>query len=94
MKMLMIIVDKSKREELEVFLRKSGVAGYTEVPEAAGLGSSGMRLGSGAFPKTSAVIFTMLPEQTLERLRRGIDSFCATCGEEVRMVAWDIAVLR
>lgn len=94
MKMLMIIVDESKKEELEVFLNRSGVEGYTEVSHAAGLGSSGLRLGSSAFPKTSAVVFSMLSETALADLLQGIDEFCATCGEELRMVAWEADVLR
>ena len=94
MKMLMIIVDESKKEELEVFLNRTGVDGYTEVSHAAGLGSSGLRLGSSAFPKTSAVVFTMLSEKALDDLMQGVDKFCATCGEKLRMVAWDADVLR
>jgi len=94
MKMLMIIVDESKKEELEVFLNHSGVDGYTEVAHAAGMGTSGLRLGSSAFPKTSALIFTMLTAEALQKLQEGADQFCATCGEELRMVAWDAEVLR
>ena len=94
MKMVMIIVDESKKEELEVFLDRSGVQGYTEVSQAAGLGSSGLRLGSSAFPKTSAVVFSMLTETALTKLTEGVDQFCASCGEELRMVAWDVDVLR
>lgn len=94
MKMLMIIVDEAKREELEVFLNRSGVLGYTEISHAAGLGSSGPRLGSRAFPKTSAVVFTLLSEESLQQLMQGVDEFCATCGEQLRMIAWDAEVLR
>ena len=94
MKMLMIIVDEAKKEELEVFLNQSGVRGYTEVAHAAGMGTRGLRLGSSAFPKTSALVFTVLSEEALEGLQRGVDQFCATCGEELRMIAWDAEVLR
>lgn len=94
MKMLMIIVDESKKEELEVFLNHSGVAGYTELSHAAGVGSSGPRLGSRAFPRTSAVVFSVLDQEALDRLGRGIDEFCSTCGEQIRMVSWDVEVVR
>jgi hypothetical protein len=94
MKMLMIIVDESKREELEIFLNRSGVIGYTEISHAAGLGSSGPRLGSGAFPKTSAVVFSMMDEDSVRRLMEGVDEFCSTCGEQLRMVSWDVEMLR
>lgn len=94
MKMLMIIVDESKKEELEVFLSHSGVEGYTEISRASGRGATGLRLGSRAFPKTSAVLFSILEEQAVERLMKGVDEFCATCGEKLRMVSWDVDVLR
>jgi len=94
MKMLMIIIDESKREELEVFLNRSGVHGYTELSHAAGMGESGPRLGSRAFPRTSAVVFSVLDEPALERLTTSIDEFCATCGEKLKMVAWDAEVIR
>ena len=94
MKMLMIIVDQSKREELEIFLNRSGVVGYTEISQAAGLGSSGPRLGSSAFPKTSSVVFSMLDEEAVGRLMSGVEEFCSTCGEQLRMVSWDVEVLR
>ena len=94
MKMLMIIIDERKKEELEIFLERSGVEGYTEIPRALGVGASGRRLGSSAFPRTSAVLFTMLSEEALARLMRGVDDFCATCGEKLRTVSWDVEVLR
>lgn len=94
MKMLMLIVDESKKEELEVFLERSGVVGYTEISHAAGLGQSGLRLGSSAFPKTSAIVFSMLDEPALERLVASVDELCGDCGDELRMVTWDVDVLR
>jgi len=94
MKMLMIIVDETKKEELEVFLNHSGVAGYTELSHAAGMGATGLRFGSRTFPATSAVVFTMVSEEALERLTAGVEEFCATCGEALKMVSWDVDVLK
>jgi hypothetical protein len=88
--MLMIVIDEAKREELEVFLNRSGVAGYTELSHAAGVGATGPRLGSRAFPRTSAVVFTVLDQEALDKLRAGIDEFCAACGERLKMFAWDV----
>ena len=90
MKMLMIVIDESKKDELEVFLETQGVVGYTEISHAAGMGLSGPRLGSRAFPRTSAVIFSVLTAEALERVRGGVEEFCSTCGERLRMVAWEI----
>ena len=94
MKLLMIIVHDSKREELEVFLRRQGVAHYSEVPEILGMGSTGPRLGSGAYPGKSALILTLIDQSTLDRLQASMDTFCKTCGEEIRMFAWEVTQLR
>lgn len=86
MKLLLIIVDDSHKEEVEAFLHSSGVPGYTEIPHALGAGATGPRMGSRAFPKTSAVILSLLEEDALQRVRDGLRSFCADCGERVRMI--------
>ncbi len=90
MKLLMILVDDEKKEELEALLERAGVAGYTEIPRAVGSGETGMRLGSRAFPKTTAVLFTMLEADAMETLVREIDAHCKDCGERVRMVSWGV----
>ncbi|MCS7182455.1 MAG: hypothetical protein NZ869_05025 [Thermoanaerobaculum sp.] len=90
MKLLMIIVDESKKEELEALLNRLGVEGYTEIPRVIGVGTTGPRLGSRAFPKTSAVIFSILQPQTFETLVKAIREFCRECGEKLKLVAWDV----
>lgn len=90
MKLLMIIVDESKKEELEVLLNRVGVVGYTEIPRVVGVGTTGPRLGSRAFPKTSALIFTVLSEATLETLLATLREFCQECGEKLKLVSWDV----
>ncbi|MFZ5803972.1 MAG: PG0541 family transporter-associated protein [Acidobacteriota bacterium] len=90
MKFLMIIVDESKKEELEVLLNRVGVVGYTEIPRVVGVGTTGPRLGSRAFPKTSALIFTVLSEATLETLLATLREFCQECGEKLKLVSWDV----
>jgi hypothetical protein len=89
-RLLMLIVDESRKEELEVFLNRVGVVGYTELPGALGVGSSGPRLGSRAFPKTSAVIFTVLSVEALDRLRGELREYCRDCGEHLKMVVWGV----
>ena len=58
MKLLMIIVESKYKEELEVLLNRNHVLGYTEIPQAHGVGTTGVRMGSRAFPDTSSIIFT------------------------------------
>ena len=94
MKLLMIFVHESKKEELEVFLRRQGVSHYSEVPEILGMGSSGPRLGSGAYPGKSALIMTLVDPDSLTQIRDAFGTFCETCGEEIRMFAWEVEQIR
>ena len=72
MKLLLVVVEGSHKEEIETLLQKAGASGYTEIPNALGVGMTGPRLGSRAFPKTSAVIFSALEDDALVRLREEI----------------------
>ena len=90
MKLLMLIVDEEKKEQLEVLLNRVGVIGYTELPRATGVGTTGPRLGSRAFPRTSAVIFTVLAEEALDQVVSEIKGFCRDCGERLKMVVWGV----
>ena len=89
----MIVVDDGKKEELEVLLRKAGVAGWTEIPGARGMGATGPRLGSAAFPKTSAVLFTILEDAKALSLVTGIRDYCAECGERLKIASWAVEEL-
>lgn len=90
MKLLMLIVDDERKEQLEAFLHRAGVLGYTELPHAVGVGSSGKRLGSRAFPKTSAVIFSVVSDDTLASLSGEIKRYCEDCGEHLKMIVWGV----
>ena len=90
MKLLMLIVDEEKKEQLEVFLNRAGVLGYTELPRAIGVGTTGPRLGSRAFPRTSAVIFTVLAEEALTQVTEEIRGYCQDCGERLKMIVWGV----
>ena len=94
MKLVMIITESGYREEFEVLLDKHGISGFTEFPEVHGKGESGLRMGSGAYPKTSTVIFTVVPKEKVEELRRDIECLCDEgCMSRTRMMAWDAEVL-
>jgi hypothetical protein len=88
MKLLMIIIESGHEDELEAFLEGCGVIGYTEVAPVRGSGRSGHRLGSGAFPKTSALVFTLVEDGAVATLRAGLDGFCRDCGERPRLITW------
>ena len=87
MKLLLVVVEDSHKEEIETLLQKAGASGYTEIPNALGVGMTGPRLGSRAFPKTSAVIFSALEDDALARLREEIRTYCQSCGERVKLFA-------
>lgn len=88
MKLLMFVVPEARKEEVEVFLDRSGVSGYTEVAPVAGRGETGPRYGSGAYPKTSALIFSFVDDGALEEIRGDLAGFCTDCGPGVHVVSW------
>ena len=90
MKLLMIIVDSSHKEELEVLLQRQKVTGYTEIPDAHGVGETGVRMGSRAHPNTSSIFFTVLSSEQVDSLRRDIKAYCQSCGEHMKMVVWGV----
>lgn len=91
MKLLMLIVDESRKEQLEVFLSQAeGVVGFTELPNAIGVGTTGLRLGSRAFPATSAVIFTVVAAEASQRLVTALQEHCRECGEKLKIFSWAV----
>jgi len=90
MKLLMIIVESDCREELEVLLQKNGVTAYSEIPNAHGIGQTGVRMGSSAHPKTSSIFFTVLEADQVQPLKETISSYCDACNKHMRMVQWTV----
>lgn len=91
MTLLMLIVDEARKEKLEVFLSHAeGVVGFTEIPHAIGMGTTGLRFGSRAFPATSAVIFTVVARQDSQRLVEALREHCRECGEKLKIFSWPV----
>lgn len=90
MKLLMIIVDTACREELEILLQREGVKGYTEIPNTHGVGTTGIRMGSGAHPKTSSVFFTVVEPDQVGRLKEKLCSYCEACDRHMKMIQWGV----
>jgi hypothetical protein len=90
MKLLMIIVESVHKEELEVLLNKHDIVGYTEIPQVHGSGTTGQRMGSGAFPKTSSLIFTVIPADFLKPLVDDIERYCEACMKHMKMIVWSV----
>jgi len=90
MKLLMIIVESVHTTELEVLLNKHDVVGYTEIPQVHGSGATGQRMGSRAFPKTSSVIFTVIPTDVVQELVADIERYCEACMKHMKMIVWSV----
>jgi len=89
-RMMIVIVDSAARDEVEVLLRKAGAPGFTELAAAAGLGETGFRLGSGAFPETSAVLMTVLDAAAEPNVRVALAGFEEGESRRVRAYAWGV----
>lgn len=90
MKLLMIIVESHCRDELEVLLRRKGIAGYTEIPNTHGVGASGVRMGSSAHPETSSIFFTVVDDDQIASLKETICSFCDAAEKKMKMIVWGV----
>lgn len=62
MKLLLIFVDSNHARDVEQLLDRYGVAGYSTFPNVLGKGQTGRKLGTRAFPGSSALYFVALPE--------------------------------
>jgi hypothetical protein len=90
MKLLMIIIDSKYKEELEILLKRNAVMGYTEIPQVHGVGETGIRMGSRAFPKTSSLFFAVLPDEQVGKLRDDITAYCEACLKRMKMIVWGV----
>jgi hypothetical protein len=92
MKMLMAIVDNRRKEEFELVLQKEGVQGWTEIPHVRGMGSTGPRLESAAYPDSSAIIQVLVEDERLEGLVKMLEHYCGQCRQHIKLLHWDVKV--
>jgi hypothetical protein len=90
MRLLMIIVESRYKEKVAAALLQEKVAGWTEIPTVYGMGETGLRLGSRAFPQTSTILFSVVEGECIEALVRTIDVLCADCRKAMRLLVWDV----
>jgi hypothetical protein len=90
MQMLMIIVESQYKEKVMATLAERRVVGYTEIPTVYGTGSTGIRLGSAAFPETSSILFTVVEKAKVDELLAAIDTTCSDCRKAMRMIVWSV----
>jgi len=77
MKLLMIILDQSVRDEVEAVLDRRGVRGYTEIPMALGEGLTGKKLSSRLHPGANTIVFTVIPAEQLAAVRSDLLAACS-----------------
>jgi hypothetical protein len=68
MKLLLIIYSGSNPRLVPELLDRHEAGGYTELSPAHGAGSTGRRLGTRAWPGDASIVFSILPEEQVERL--------------------------
>jgi len=66
------------------------VVGYTEIPQVHGVGETGIRMGSRAFPKTSSIIFTVMPSDQVTKLTDDIRRYCEACMKRMKIIVWGV----
>lgn len=93
MRMLMGIVDNRRKEELELVLQKEGVQGWTEIPHVRGLGSTGPRLDSAAYPESSAIIQVLVEDERIDALVATLRAYCEQCRQHIKLLHWDVTVV-
>ncbi len=91
MKMLMVLAGTAVREDVEIALERSGVAGYTEV-DARGFGATGRHLGSAAFPKTSTIIMSFVADEDVPKLRAALQALPGA-GPRPHVITWGLESL-
>ena len=88
--MLMIITSTECREEVEAFLKNQKVPGYTEIPTVYGEGHTGPKFGSWAYPGTSSIIFTVVPNEQFDQVMKVLKEYCTKCRYSSHILSWDV----
>lgn len=63
MKMIMIVCPEKRREDIRSLIDKLDVHAYTELDDVTGVGETGKRLGTHAWPEKSVIVFTVVPDE-------------------------------
>ena len=83
MKLVVMIVPREARDEIEAALESAGALGFTEIPRVLGEGSSGPRFGSRTAPGVSDLILVASEEARLLALREVLTAAGARMGRRL-----------
>lgn len=92
MEMLVVFAKAELREEIELVLTKQGVQGFTEIADAHGLGSSGIRMGSAVHPKTSVILMSVVETELRKRITEILKDYTRVCNCHISCVYWPVEV--
>lgn len=92
MEMLVVFAKAELREEVELLLIKQGVHGFTEIADTHGLGTSGIRMGSAAHPKTSVILMSVVETALRIRITEILKDYIRECNCHVSCVYWPVEV--
>jgi nitrogen regulatory protein PII len=79
MKLVMIICDGERVDDVRDLLESHGVNAFTEVPGLHGAGDTGAHRGTRAFPGSSTLVFTAVADESAAGLIETLRRFSATC---------------
>ncbi len=88
-RMIWITTTGEQRSQAAEALREAGAHAFTEIA-ASGLGASGLRLGSAAFPGGSAVLFSVVAESEAAPILARLSQLLATSDPPIRACSWPV----
>jgi hypothetical protein len=80
MKMALMIVDAAQADDVKEMLRNCDVPGYSEIPNVLGMGTTGHKLGSRAFPGSSTLFMVALEQHCVDMLAEKLAALRETSG--------------
>jgi hypothetical protein len=84
LKLLLVVVPRELRDEVEAALEAAAGAGFTEIPGVYGEGSTGPRFGSRQAPGVSDLVLAALSEEKLPATREALAAIGARHGRPLR----------
>jgi len=92
MRLVVVMCAGEHLEEVRRIVDEHEVQGYTEIPDIPGSGATGRRMGTRAWPGTSSIIFTAVPDEMASRLIDDLEAYRARCspGEGIRAMVLPI----
>lgn len=82
MKMLVVVVEKARQEELLTLLREHGVSGFSVIPSVFGHGETGSHFGNRVFPGENTMIIALISRTALDALSQLLRTFAASLRAE------------